>query len=173
LNEMMLSDQSHPSIRASTTKERKSPRRASLCISGLKPPVYKFSQNDAVPSSPRFDTWLTSTQQQLGSTVMNDFASRVEAIIPRLRRYARALTRNEVAADDLVQDCLVRAVAKQNLWQEGTARRVFGSRQSRESQKSALVGRTSAGRGAKRRPWRTGDDGHLWPQKPRPRGLQG
>jgi RNA polymerase sigma-70 factor, ECF subfamily len=35
---------------------------------------------------------------------MNDFASRVEAIIPRLRRYARALTRNEVAADDLVQD---------------------------------------------------------------------
>src|SRR5471030_570859 len=56
---------------------------------------------------------------------MNDFASRVEAIIPRLRRYARALTRNEVAADDLVQDCLVRAVAKQHLWKEGTDLRAW------------------------------------------------
>jgi RNA polymerase sigma-70 factor, ECF subfamily len=56
---------------------------------------------------------------------MNDFASRVEAIIPRLRRYARALTRNEVAADDLVQDCLVRGLAKQHLWKEGTDLRAW------------------------------------------------
>ena len=56
---------------------------------------------------------------------MSDFASRVEAIIPRLRRYARALNRNEAAADDLVQDCLVRAIAKQHLWQEGTDLRAW------------------------------------------------
>src|ERR1700676_2726639 len=56
---------------------------------------------------------------------MNDFASRVEAIIPRLRRYARALTRDETAADDLVQDCLVRGLAKQHLWQEGTDLRAW------------------------------------------------
>jgi RNA polymerase sigma-70 factor (ECF subfamily) len=56
---------------------------------------------------------------------MNDFASSIEALIPRLRRYARALTRNEVAADDLVQDCLVRALAKQHLWQEGTDLRAW------------------------------------------------
>ena len=56
---------------------------------------------------------------------MNDFASRVEAIIPRLRRYARALTRDETAADDLVQDCLVRGLAKQHLWKEGTDLRAW------------------------------------------------
>jgi RNA polymerase sigma-70 factor (ECF subfamily) len=56
---------------------------------------------------------------------MPDLADRIEAEIPRLRRYARALTRNEVAADDLVQDCLVRALAKQQLWQEGTDLRAW------------------------------------------------
>jgi RNA polymerase sigma-70 factor (ECF subfamily) len=52
---------------------------------------------------------------------MNDFARLVEEQIPRLRRYARALYRGHIpAADDLVQDTLVRAVAKQDLWQPGT-----------------------------------------------------
>ena len=41
---------------------------------------------------------------------------------PRLRRYARALTRDVSQADDLVQDTLVRALAKQHLWQPGTER---------------------------------------------------
>jgi RNA polymerase sigma-70 factor, ECF subfamily len=40
--------------------------------------------------------------------------------IPRLRRYARALTRNPERADDLVQDTLVRALAKQHFWQPGS-----------------------------------------------------
>jgi RNA polymerase sigma-70 factor (ECF subfamily) len=44
----------------------------------------------------------------------------IEAEIPRLRRYARALTRDVVLADDLVQDCLTRALAKFHLWQGGT-----------------------------------------------------
>lgn len=35
----------------------------------------------------------------------------VEAEIPRLRRFALALTRDREAADDLVQDCLARALA--------------------------------------------------------------
>jgi DNA-directed RNA polymerase specialized sigma24 family protein len=51
---------------------------------------------------------------------MSDFAKRLETEIPRLRRYARALTRDPVRADDLVQDCLVRAIAKQHLWQPET-----------------------------------------------------
>ena len=50
----------------------------------------------------------------------NDFSRLVEAEIPRLRRYARALTRDATRADDLVQSCLTRAVAKQHLWQYGT-----------------------------------------------------
>ena len=49
----------------------------------------------------------------------------VEAEIPRLRRYARALTRDIVRADDLVQSCLTRAVAKQHLWQFGTDLRAW------------------------------------------------
>jgi len=51
---------------------------------------------------------------------MADLAQRFEAEIPGLRRYARALTRDDAAADDLVQDCLVRGLAKQHLWKEGS-----------------------------------------------------
>ena len=36
----------------------------------------------------------------------------IEAEIPRLRRYARALARDVAGADDLVQDCLARALEK-------------------------------------------------------------
>src|SRR5947208_3752642 len=56
---------------------------------------------------------------------MNDFGRLVEAEIPRLRRYARALTRDAVRADDLVQSCLTRAVAKQHLWQADTDLRAW------------------------------------------------
>jgi RNA polymerase sigma-70 factor (ECF subfamily) len=56
---------------------------------------------------------------------MNDFARLLEAEIPRLRRYARALTRDVTRADDLVQSCLTRAVAKQHLWQPGTDLRAW------------------------------------------------
>ena len=56
---------------------------------------------------------------------MDSFGKLIEEQIPRLRRYARALTRNASIADDLVQDCLVRAVAKQHLWQMGTDLRAW------------------------------------------------
>lgn len=39
--------------------------------------------------------------------------------IPALRRYARALCRDFSQADDLVQECLVRAVSKRRLWIRG------------------------------------------------------
>jgi RNA polymerase sigma-70 factor, ECF subfamily len=51
---------------------------------------------------------------------MSEFSCLVEREIPRLRRYARALTRAADRADDLVQDTLVRALAKRHLWQPGT-----------------------------------------------------
>jgi RNA polymerase sigma-70 factor, ECF subfamily len=59
------------------------------------------------------------------SEPMNDFARLLEVEIPRLRRYARALTRDVVRADDLVQSCLTRAIAKQHLWQPGTDLRAW------------------------------------------------
>ena len=59
------------------------------------------------------------------SYVMSDFAQLLEAQIPRLRRYARALTRDATRADDLVQSCLVRALAKRHLWQPGTDLRAW------------------------------------------------
>jgi RNA polymerase sigma-70 factor, ECF subfamily len=55
----------------------------------------------------------------------DDFGRLLEKEIPRLRRYARALTRDAVRADDLVQNCLLRAIAKQHLWQPGTDLRAW------------------------------------------------
>jgi RNA polymerase sigma-70 factor, ECF subfamily len=56
---------------------------------------------------------------------MNGFGRLLEQEIPRLRRYAFALTRNMSRADDLVQDTLVRAIAKQRCWQWGTNLRAW------------------------------------------------
>jgi len=56
---------------------------------------------------------------------MSDFARLLQDEIPRLRRYARALTRNAVRADDLVQNCLVRAIAKEHLWEPGSDLRAW------------------------------------------------
>jgi len=41
-------------------------------------------------------------------------------LIPRLRRYARALTGNVDQAEDLVQDCVERAWGRLHLWQRGS-----------------------------------------------------
>ncbi len=56
---------------------------------------------------------------------MTDIYARIETEIPRLRRYARALTRDSITADDLVQDCLTRALSKLHLWQRGTDLRAW------------------------------------------------
>jgi RNA polymerase sigma factor (sigma-70 family) len=55
---------------------------------------------------------------------MNDADSIVE-LIPRLRRYARALAGERTAADDLVQDTLERAWSKLHLYRRGTDLRAW------------------------------------------------
>src|SRR6185295_1978464 len=55
---------------------------------------------------------------------MTDAESIVE-LIPRLRRYARALTGERSAADDLVQDTLERAWNKLHLWRSGSDLRAW------------------------------------------------
>jgi RNA polymerase sigma-70 factor (ECF subfamily) len=52
-------------------------------------------------------------------------AAEIEALIPRLRRFARALTGSREAADDLTQDTLERAWVKRELWQAGTNLRAW------------------------------------------------
>jgi RNA polymerase sigma-70 factor, ECF subfamily len=42
--------------------------------------------------------------------IMEDMLHQIEPLIPAMRRYARSLLRDRAAADDLVQDCLERAV---------------------------------------------------------------
>lgn len=49
----------------------------------------------------------------------------IEEHIPRLRRYARALTGDRARADDLVQDTLERAWGKFHLWQRGSDLRAW------------------------------------------------
>jgi len=56
---------------------------------------------------------------------MSDFHSLLEAEIPKLRRYARALVRDMDRADDLVQDTLTRALTKQHLWAPGSNLRAW------------------------------------------------
>jgi RNA polymerase sigma factor (sigma-70 family) len=51
--------------------------------------------------------------------------SELIAQIPGLRRYARALTGNAWAADDLVQDTLERACSKWRLWTAGSDLRAW------------------------------------------------
>jgi len=53
---------------------------------------------------------------------MNDMLFAIEPLIPSLRRYARALVRNSATADDLVQDCLERAVSRWHQRREGELR---------------------------------------------------
>lgn len=53
---------------------------------------------------------------------MSDMLVQVEPLIPALRRYARALVRDRATADDLVQDCLERAVRRWHQHRDGEVR---------------------------------------------------
>jgi RNA polymerase sigma-70 factor, ECF subfamily len=54
--------------------------------------------------------------------VLGGFREGIEAAVPALRRYARALTRKRELADDLVQDTLVRALRSEHLFHGGDIR---------------------------------------------------
>lgn len=54
-----------------------------------------------------------------------DEAQRLVELIPRLRRYARALVGDRASADDLVQDTLERAWTKLHLYRRGTDLRAW------------------------------------------------
>jgi len=55
-----------------------------------------------------------------GTAVTNDIQVRMVELLPRLRRFAYALTGNLDKADDLVQETCVRALGSADQWQTGT-----------------------------------------------------
>ena len=56
---------------------------------------------------------------------MDDVHSLIVDQIPHLRRYARALLRDRDWSDDLVQDCLTRAMDRLHLWTPGSNMRTW------------------------------------------------
>jgi len=56
---------------------------------------------------------------------MPEFMIELEHCIPALRRYAFTLFHKQDEADDLVQDCLERALQKQQLWKKDSSLRAW------------------------------------------------
>jgi RNA polymerase sigma-70 factor (ECF subfamily) len=56
---------------------------------------------------------------------VDDIKDSIVELIPRLRRYARAMTGNSARADDLVQDTLERAWSRRHLWRRGSDLRAW------------------------------------------------
>src|SRR5260370_22544925 len=77
------------------------------------------------------ETVLTATPGESASldeergTARAALHSDIECVLPNLRRFARSLTHDAVDADDLVQECLARALGKLQLWKVGTDLRAW------------------------------------------------
>jgi RNA polymerase sigma-70 factor (ECF subfamily) len=56
---------------------------------------------------------------------MNQVYAEIQDYVPHLRRYALALSHNPVAADDLVQESVARALTKSDLFNAGTNLRAW------------------------------------------------
>src|SRR4051812_5928624 len=65
---------------------------------------------------------LSSLKAFEGRNALSGFREDIQAAIPALRRYARALTHERESADDLVQDTLVRALRSEHLFHGGEIR---------------------------------------------------
>ena len=76
----------------------------------------------AVPAGVRTDRPPVPRMPKAKEAGLATFRQNVEATIPALRRYARALTRDSDIADDLVQDTLVRALRSEHLFHGGDVR---------------------------------------------------
>jgi RNA polymerase sigma-70 factor (ECF subfamily) len=63
---------------------------------------------------------LEATQDEAGRRDAAEFQARLLPVVPALRRYAKSLTRDREAADDLVQDTLLRAWRGRSSFQIGT-----------------------------------------------------
>jgi RNA polymerase sigma-70 factor (ECF subfamily) len=94
--------------------DRNSPVATVLCWHGAS---CRQSLTDNCRTGP--NGTVSSTNDRVS---MSAFREDVEAMIPALRRYARALARDADVADDLVQDTLVRALRSERLFLGGDIR---------------------------------------------------
>ncbi|HYD31567.1 MAG TPA: RNA polymerase sigma factor [Azospirillaceae bacterium] len=78
---------------------------------------------DTVPAS--LPPCPSSSDTPPAGSASPDVLAQIEAEIPRLRRFARAMVRDAAQADDLVQECLERALSRLHLWQPGTNLRAW------------------------------------------------
>ncbi len=62
---------------------------------------------------------------EVGATGLTGLRAALPPCLPALRSHARALCRDRAAADDLVQDTILRALAAEEQWQPGTDLRAW------------------------------------------------
>jgi len=67
----------------------------------------------------------SGTQRPQSKSTVDSFASDIEELLPRLRHYALHLTHDPAAADDLVQETVVRGIENIRLWRQGTDLRAW------------------------------------------------
>ena len=56
---------------------------------------------------------------------MTEISHRLQQQVPRLRRYTRALLGEQSLADELVQECLLRAKGRSHLWRDDNELRIW------------------------------------------------
>ncbi|MEO1745773.1 MAG: RNA polymerase sigma factor [Pseudomonadota bacterium] len=70
----------------------------------------------AVPSSTLAAMRKADAGREESGRMASDMKRDMIALLPRLRRFARSLTRNSSEADDLVQDACLRALSRAQQW---------------------------------------------------------
>lgn len=70
-------------------------------------------RRDVALNAKGFRLYVVETR---GGSVPADMKSDLIALLPRLRRFARSLTRSVVEADDLVQEACLRALSRADQW---------------------------------------------------------
>src|SRR4029078_11152922 len=84
-------------------------------------PLSGSTATESVNMPPDQGVFVDAETPQRGG-MANGFRQGIQATIPALRRYARALTRDAEIADDLVEDQLVRALRSEHLFHGGDIR---------------------------------------------------
>jgi RNA polymerase sigma-70 factor (ECF subfamily) len=89
--------------------------------------VAGFTNQELAADNSRFvGHWIGPQAVRFGAakaeSTLSEFRRDVQAMLPALRRYARALARDGELADDLVQDTLVRALRSEHLFHGGDIR---------------------------------------------------